>query len=476
MTRRELLAGTVSLAPSALAQKKDKPKEKKKNAGPVLRPNILFILADDLASWMLGSYGNKEIRTPHMDQLARLGTRFSNHFVATPICSASRATIFTGRMPRQHGIHDFLTDSPIAQPPQGQKDVPDSFSKEVMLSELLAQQAGYRCGYVGKWHMGQDRKPGRGFEYSYTMLGGSRSYTDPEMSLNGEMVQEKGYLAELMTKRAAEFLSTQSASKPFFLTVGYLNPHTPYDGHPQKYYDMYAGKLFDTFGWENGAPNALREKEMLKDIPGNLRKAAAATTALDDQVGALLKVLDDRKLRDNTLIILAGDNGYLLGRHGLWSKGLASDPINMYEEVMQVPMIWSWPGRVPPTSVRPELIATYDLLPTLCDFTGIDVPERNLPGRSYRALVEGKIYGQVAKYTKERPWRDVVYGGFRNTDMMRDNRFKLVLRDNGQGPGDLFDIVADPREKVNQYANPQFLTVRERMTKELLAWREKHSS
>src|SRR5262249_53007876 len=151
--------------------------------------------------------------------LARAGTRFQHNFVCTPICSASRATLLTGRTPRQHGIHDYLTDRPIEKPPQGQKEPPASFANEVMISDLLAG-AGYNCGYVGKWHMGDDAKPGHGFSYNYTMLGGSRAYTDPEMSLNGQMVPEKGYLAELMTKRACEFLDQQKQQQPFFLQIG----------------------------------------------------------------------------------------------------------------------------------------------------------------------------------------------------------------------------------------------------------------
>ncbi len=162
---------------------------------------MLIILADDLAAWMMGCYGNKEIKTPHLDNLARGGLRFTNAFCATPICSPSRATFFTGRLPRQHGIEDFLTNQPVANPPQGQKDIPAAFASEIMISDVLAK-AGYNCGYVGKWHMGSDQKPGHGYKYTYTMLGGMQSYTDPQMSLNGELIQEKGYMTELMTQRA----------------------------------------------------------------------------------------------------------------------------------------------------------------------------------------------------------------------------------------------------------------------------------
>ncbi|MEP7366485.1 MAG: sulfatase-like hydrolase/transferase, partial [Acidobacteriota bacterium] len=115
-TRRSFFQSmAASSALPAFAQKKD--------AAPT-RPNVLLILADDLSDWMLGCYGNKEIHSPNIDLLARSGTRFQNSFVCTPICSPSRATFFTGRTPRQHGIHDFLTANPVEKPPQGQKDVP----------------------------------------------------------------------------------------------------------------------------------------------------------------------------------------------------------------------------------------------------------------------------------------------------------------------------------------------------------------
>jgi len=435
---------------------------------PPRRPNILLVLADDLASWMLGCYGNREIKTPNIDRLAQSGVRFLNSFVVTPICSASRATLFTGRVPRQHGIHDFLAPNPIENPPQGQKEPPPSFAKETMLSDIFSSNR-YNCGYVGKWHMGNDQAPGHGHQFTYTMAGGSSRYQDPTMFLNGKQVEEKGYLADLMTTQANNFLDQQSPSKPFFLTVSYFNPHTPYDGHPQRYYDMYANTPFDTVGWEPPAPNALREKNLLNDTVSNLRKCAASTTALDDQIPLLLNKLRQRNLASNTLVVFTGDNGFLLGRHGLWSKGLASDPINMYEEVMQVPMIMHWPGKIPVQATRPELISFYDFLPTLCDAAQLPKPNANLCGRSYLDLAMGK------RPDRKNPWPDHVFGHFRNTEMARDSRYKLVLRDGGKGPGELFDLREDPREKVNQYENLEFLSVRERLTAEVAGWGKRFS-
>lgn len=434
------------------------------------RPNILIIMADDLAAWMCGCYGNKEIRTPNIDALARSGLRFANGFVATPVCSASRATFFTGRLPRQHGIHDFLTENPIEKPPQGQKAAPPSFGKEVMISDVLAG-AGYTCGYSGKWHMGNDDKPGHGYSYTYTMTGGQSAYNDPIMYLNGERVQEHGYLADLITRRANEFLDKQQAATPFLLTVSYLNPHTPYEGHPQKYYDMYANTSFDSVGSEPAAPNALREKDMLQDRVGNIRRAAAATTALDDQIPLLLRKLQERKLYDNTLVLFVGDNGYLLGRHGLWSKGLASDPINMYEEVMKVPFILSWPGKIPTEAMAPELVSFYDVMPSLCAAAGVTPPAgRHLTGRNFMPIAKRD------PLPKGERWRNLVFGEFRNTEMARDNRFKLVLRNDGAGPNELYDLTADAREKTNLYDNPQFVTVRDRLAKEIAEWRRRIST
>ncbi len=461
LTRRSLLSSAA--AAPLLAQR-----NRRKGPEPT-RPNIVLVLADDLAAWMLGCYGNKEIRTPNIDLLARAGTRFANNFVVTPICSASRATLFTGRLPRQHGIHDFLSPNPIEDPPQGQKEPPASFASETMISDTLAG-AGYDCGYVGKWHMGNDAKPGHGYSYTYTMGGGSSVYQDPTLYLNGESRKEKGYLTELLTQGALSYLDKQSAAKPFFLTVSHFNPHTPYSGHPQRYYDMYASTNFETVGWEPPAPNALREKELLKDTVGNLRKCAASTTALDDQIPALLKKLNEKGLRDNTLIVFTGDNGFLLGRHGLWSKGLASDPINMYEEVMKVPMIWNWPGKVPVEAVRPELVSFYDMVPSLCEVAGVEKPAKNLCGFSYWPLASGR------GLKKGDFWPATVFGHFRNTEMARDQYYKLVLRNDGKGPNELFDLRTDPGEKANQYPNPQFLDVRNRLTKELAEWRKEHSS
>ncbi len=434
LTRRELLFAAAG-AP-VIAQTANR------------RPNILLILADDLGAWMLGCYGNREIRTPNIDLLARGGTRFIGNFVCTPIGSASRATLLTGRTPRQHGIQDFLTPEPVENPPQGQGAPPASFQSEVMISDLLAG-AGYHCGYAGKWDMGNDQKPQHGFKHWFT-LG----------------AEQEGYPAEAVTRGALEFLDAQKPGQPFFLVVGHI---AQCEGVPAKYQDAYANTTFETIGWDPAAPNALRDKSKLGDIVGNIRKCAAATTAFDDQIPPLLAKLNERGLREDTLIILTSDNGSLLGRHGLWGAGHASNPVNMYEEVVATPMIWNWRGKSPVEAARPELVSSYDFLPTLCEVAGVAVPQRNLPGRSYLPAVLNQ------PFPKKEPWRNLVFGELRDTMMARNSRYKLVLRNQGQGPNELYDLRADAREKVNQYSNPSFVSVRDQLAGEIDRWRKKYS-
>ena len=454
LSRRNFVFG--GLATPALARKER----------PAERPNIVLIVADGLGSWMLGCYGNREIRTPNIDRLAQAGVRFQNHFACTPASSPGLATLLTGRVPRQHGIQDFLTPEPIEKPPQGQAAAPASFHNELMLSDILSAN-GYECGYAGQWNMGDDQTPPHGFRFWYTTLGSDASpYQNPRMSGNGQAVSEKGYLTELITAKAGAFLDGQTAGKPFFLVASYPNPRPPYDGHPARYSEMYANAGFTTTGWEPPATNALRDKKYLSDIVGHSRKAAAAVTALDDQIPVLSAKLQQRGLGDNTLIVFTSDCGYLLGRRGLWSDGEASDPINMYEEVVQTPMIWHWPGRIPVESIRPELVSAYDFVPAVCGLLDVPLPARNLCGRSYVPFVVNK------PLPRKSPWRTVVFGQYRNTEMARDGRFKLVLRDGGSGPNELFDLAGDPREKVNLFENPSFVLDRDRMTRALEGWRK----
>jgi arylsulfatase A-like enzyme len=357
------------------------------------KPNVLLILVEGLPCWILGCYGNREVRTPNIDRLAQVGTRFLNHYACAPVADKARATLLTGRTTMQ------LKDS-----------------GEVTLEQLLGG-IGYVCG----------------------------------ASADGAA--------------AARFLDAQSAGKPFFLTASFA----PYATLPDA--GEYAQAKLDTFAREAAAKNAARGKEMLgAPLLGNLRRVAAATTALDLEMGALVAKITQKKLLDNTLIVFTSPCGSLFGRHGLWASGDASDPVNMYEESIGTPMIWSWTGHVVPLATRPEMVSAYDLVPTICDITPAPLPERNLCGRSYLALASGK------PLPKKQPWRTTVFAQYGDTAMARSDRYKLIARHDGKGPGELYDDRVDPREKLNQYDNAQFMTVKAALQVELGKWMQKYSA
>ena len=269
---------------------------------------------------------------------------------------------------------------------------------------------------------------------------------------------------------AAQFLDHPPAGKSFFLTVSLTSLRPPYDGVAQEYRDLYAQAKFDCYAPDPVAANAQRGKEMLSDILGNVRKVAAAVTALDDDVATLLSRVRQRGLFDNTLVIFTSACGSLLGRHGLWDSAEASAPSNMYDEAVVTPMLWSWPGHVPAQAVRPEMVSSYDLVPTICDLVSTAAPNRNLCGRSYLLPATGK------PLPKKQPWRTTVCAHHGNTDMAREQRYKLVTRDAGKGPNELYDLPADPRERANQYENQQYLTVRTTLQSALSNWKEKYSA
>ncbi|MCL4796511.1 MAG: sulfatase-like hydrolase/transferase [Bryobacteraceae bacterium] len=370
-TRRSMLV----LPAAALAQRP---------AAPPARPSIVLILARDLPAWALGCYGNKEIRTPNLDELARAGTRFNNCLAYAPVPEPGRTALLTGS-------------------PQGGRSLSDRLGA-----------AGYRCG----------------------------SFEE--------------------TAAAVAFAGQQKPGQPFFLTLQLPGAGGPHDSHMS----VYANMSFEHQGIMQGAPNAAHGKERLEDVNASFRQAAAAISALDAQLPPLRRTLMERGFFDNTLLIFTSTNGMLLGRHGLWSDARASEPPNLFEEVVQTPMIWSWPGRVPVQAARPELVSSLDFVPTLCDAAGIEGPE----GRSYLALATSRAL------PKGESWRDLAFANHGDVWMARDNRFKLILRENAPSVSELYDLRQDPREFKNGFDDPRYLTVKERLSRELDAWREKPAS
>jgi arylsulfatase A-like enzyme len=261
--------------------------------------------------------------------------------------------------------------------------------------------------------------------------------------------------------QASAFLDAQAPAKPFFLAIAWANPNAV--AASQTNLDLYAKTGFETIGWEATAANAIHP-EMLRDVPGTLRKYAAGLTTLDEQISTLLAKIQQRGVGDNTLIVFTSNGGYLLGHHGLWGDATASDPVNMYEEVVRTPLIWTCPSRFPPQTVRNEVVNSYELLPALCELAGVTPPAgSHVP--SYVPFVYSRRLG------KKQTWPDIALGRIRDAEMARDDRYKLILRNQGKGVNELYDETADPKEQTNQVDEAKFANTRQRLTGQLTAWR-----
>jgi arylsulfatase A-like enzyme len=347
------------------------------------RPNILLIFADDLGRGDVSCYGS-EIRTPHIDSLARDGVKFESFYVAAPVCTASRFGLLTGRYPARS--HDKLFGALMfLQERDATRGIrPD----ETTIAEVL-QRAGYRTAIIGKWHLGHGRpefSPRRhGFDHAYGSTGGcvdyfTQKYGDkPDWHRNDQPIEEKGYTTDLITDEAVRWLGQQHADEPFFLYLPYTAPHY--------------GK-----GWDADAKkptNVLQAKpadrERFRYIGDEKRREYAAMVgALDDGVGRVLETLRRAKLDQNTLIIFTSDNG---GdpKFGGNNKPLRGVKNEVWEGGIREPCLMVWPGKIKPASVIRDPAGALDFFPTFCDLAGVNRDGLALDGASLAPLLlEGK--------------------------------------------------------------------------------------
>jgi choline-sulfatase len=405
-------------------------------------PNVVFILTDDQGHWALNAGGRDDcssIVTPNIDRLARQGTRFTEAYVCTPVCSPSRATWLTGRIPSQHGIQDWLLPAETDGP-----DARSYIEGQPTLSAALARQ-DYVAGLCGKWHLGDDATPQAGFSYWSTVPGGGGRYKDPTFVKNGRRQQRTGYKTDLLGDDAIEFIE-QNRARPFFLFLSFYAPHTPLEYQTEPYRAPYRDSRFSCFPDLPMHPNHMRE--MNGRVSGHLRdfskrhsklSYSALVTGIDHNVGRVLDKLDETGLRENTVVIFTSDHGFHSGHEGIWGKGNGTVPFNFYERSVRVPMIWSHPGRIPEGARNSRLVSSYDFLPTLCDYVNIEPPvDERRPGRSYAGLLSNA----------EAAWDDEVFFEYEYVRGIRTPNWKLVERAPGW-PSELFDLRHDSGEQRN---------------------------
>ncbi len=408
------------------------------------RPNILFILCDDQGPWAMGCAGNPEIRTPNLDRLAASGMRFENFFCTSPVCSPARASILTGRIPSQHGIHDWLRGGNINA--EGDKAI-EYLAGQSAYSDFLAT-AGYLCGFSGKWHLGASDKPQKGFSHWYAHARGGGPYYGAPMVRDGKLYREPDYVTYAITDDALSFINRHASDdQPFYLSVHYTAPHSPWDrdNHPAELYDSYDDCPFEScpdvppHPWQiNTAPRGTGEKRR-----AILKGYFAAVTAMDASIGRILDRLEELGLRENTLVFFCSDNGMNMGHHGIYGKGNGTFPLNMYDTSVKVPAIVSRPGHVPEGLVADQLLSQYDIRPTLLDYLGLEDPEADrLPGRSFAPLLRGEPF--------EQPESIVVFDEYGPVRMIRTRQWKYVHR-YPYGPHELYNLAEDPDEERNLY-------------------------
>jgi choline-sulfatase len=417
-------------------------------------PNIIFILADDLGAWALGCAGNSEIRTPNIDRLAGEGGRCENFFCASPVCSPARASILTGRIPSQHGVHDWLRMGNVRYSERDTVDPIEYLKGQPGYTDLLAE-SGYTCGMCGKWHLGDSANVQMGFSaWKVHGFGGGPYYNAPLVDQNGRIYQDPGYVTDIFTDWALEFLQNQKdKTNPFYLSVHYTAPHSPWTRgmHPDDIWDDYFNNCpFQSVPEEpmhpwkiQGAPWGTGEKR--REI---LAGYFAAVTAMDTGIGRILDYLDSAGLAGNTLVIFTGDNGMNMGHHGIFGKGNGTFPQNMYDTSVKVPFIMRYPGHIGENTVNSNLLSHYDIFPTLLEAAGIDNPYREtLPGKSFTPLLRGEELGERESV--------VIFDEYGPVRMIRDHKWKYVHR-YPYGPHELYDLENDPHERNNLIRRKEF--------------------
>jgi len=410
LTRRVFAGGLAAAAVDLAAQPR--------------KPNIIFILADDLGYGDLGCYGQKLIQTPNLDRLATSGIRFTQAYAGSTVCAPSRCGLMTGK----HMGHAFIRGNARVDLPLDTPTVP-----------RLLKSAGYRTSLIGKWGLGTASNSGtpekQGFDewFGYLDQMHAHTYYPTQLWENGREYFLAGnfgpgrteYSHDLFTKRAQKFLSEQRAGSPFFLYLAYTIPHANNERGNQTGNGMEV---------PTDAPYTDRE------WPAVEKNFAAMVTRMDRDVGALLDTLRTRGLDRDTLVIFSSDNGphHEGGHDAEFFK--SSGPLRgtkraLYEGGIRVPAIAAWPGVIKPGQTINTPWAFWDLLPTVAELAGVAAP-KGLDGVSFAPLITG---GSVAK--REYFYWEFHEGGF--SQGVRFDNWKGVRRGLPSAPVEVYDLSAD---------------------------------
>ena len=437
-----------------------------------LRPNIIFILVDDLRWDELGIAGHPFLKTPNIDRIGREGALFRNAFMTTPLCSPSRASFLTGQYAHTHGITDNI-DRSIA-------------SHKLITFPLLLRQAGYATAFIGKWHMGNDDSPRPGFD-RWVSFKGQGSYLNPEINEDGRDVNPRGYITDLLNGYAVEFIKRRH-DKPFLVYLAHKAIHPEVMQHDdgsvnladaerfipaERHRKLFVGKKAPR------RPSAMRSptgKPALQRAIGNLPPLGPETStsdnvvldrlrslmAIEEGVGEIFKALKETNQLDNTVIVLTSDNGYFYGEHGLSVERRLA-----YEESIRMPLLVRYPRLIAAGTVRDEFALNIDLAPTLLEMASVSVPVV-VQGRSLVPLLKGAGGGWRSSFLIEY-YSDKVFPRVRQMGYkaVRTERWKYIHYFELEGMDELYDLKTDPYEMRNIINQPDAAGTLDQMKLEL---------
>ncbi len=425
------------------------------------RPNVLFILCDDLRPDALGCYGSKHVKTPNIDRLAAEGVLFKNTFCTTSLCSPSRASILSGVYAHTHGVTNNFTEYPAQMA---------SFPQTL-------HEAGYATAYIGKYHMGEENdEPRPGFDWFVTHKGQGK-YFDTEWNLNGRKREVvKGYYTSVVTDMTLDWLKQQKAEKPWCMFLGHKAPHSFYTPEP-KYehsfdgvrvpYPASAFQLDDKptwikqrlhtwhgiygplFEWRKKFPDD--RPEGVKDFENMVHGYWGTVLSVDDSVARLRAYLEETKQLANTIIVFMGDNGLLEGEHGMVDKRTA------HEASLRIPLVVRFPSLGQGKTIDQQVL-TVDMAPSILDLcTAPALPK--IHGKSWVKLARAgdpewrTSWFYHYNYEKQFPYTP-------NVRAIRTDRWKYIHYPHGDGGPDrhmaeLYDLKNDPGETKNLISKPE---------------------
>jgi arylsulfatase A-like enzyme len=411
-------------------------------AGPT-RPNFLFIYTDDQRYDAIGVVQREEgerarfpwFKTPNMDRLAAEGVRFRNAFATSSLCSPSRAAFLTGRYNHFNGVVNNHTPFP---------------TNSVTHATVL-RAAGYRTGYIGKWHMGNQRGQRPGFDYSASFIAHGR-YEDCPFEINGISQPTKGWVDDVTTDFAIDFLRTNQAG-PFLLVVGFKSPHDPRTP-PDRLKNAFAGEVCRPAVNKDAKPAYLVASgragvgEAADRSEGRLNYFRCIAGA-DENLGRLLAELDKLGLAENTMVVYTSDNGYYLGDHGLGEKRSA------YEESIRIPLLLRYPRLGVKGIVVDEPVLNIDLAPTLIQYAGLRAPAE-MQGQSWQPLLERKSPQPPPGWRTSFFYEYFFERGFPVPTLfaVRTEAAKLIKYKEHDDWTELFDLAKDPYEMKNLNREP----------------------